>query len=134
MALGALKLARLIKRHVSAFSFLFYARLSTLRLDGIRGYCPFFSPSRGNKATFGWIAYRETKQEGPARRENAITAFGRLSQMKKFALLALLLSLGTFTIGCDKKAEKVEPAPAPAADAAAPAAEAPAEAAPAEAK
>ncbi len=50
--------------------------------------------------------------------------------MKKFALLALLLSLGTFTIGCEKKAEKAEPAPAPAAEGA-PAAEAPAEAAPA---
>jgi hypothetical protein len=46
--------------------------------------------------------------------------------MKKFALLALLLSLGVFTIGCDK-AKKAEPAKgadgaaAPADGAAAPA-------------
>ena len=53
--------------------------------------------------------------------------------MKKFALLALLLSLGVFTIGCDKgkKAEPVKPATdapatdAPATDAAAPATEEP---------
>jgi hypothetical protein len=57
--------------------------------------------------------------------------------MKKFAMLALLLSLGVFTIGCNKPAEKKADAPAadgkmegaaPPADAAA----APAEAAPAE--
>ncbi len=52
--------------------------------------------------------------------------------MKKLALLALLLALGTFTLGCDKgkKAEPPKMDGAPAADApagdAAPAADAPA--------
>jgi hypothetical protein len=58
--------------------------------------------------------------------------------MKKFATLALLLSLGLFAAACDKKAEKkdapikMDGAAAPA-DAAAPAEGAPAEAAPADA-
>ena len=51
--------------------------------------------------------------------------------MKKFAMLALLLSLGVFAIGCNKPAEK-KPEAAPAmTEGAAPAA-APAEGAPAE--
>ena len=45
--------------------------------------------------------------------------------MKKFALLALLLSLGVFVVGCEKKKEapKADAGAAPAADAAAPAAD-----------
>ncbi|MBI3839464.1 MAG: hypothetical protein HY288_16210 [Planctomycetia bacterium] len=56
--------------------------------------------------------------------------------MKKFAMLALLLSLGVFATGCPKTDTK-KPETPPAADGAAPAegapAAAPAEAAPAEA-
>ena len=44
--------------------------------------------------------------------------------MKKFAMLALLLSLSTLTIGCKPAEKKADPAAAPAADA--PAADAPA--------
>lgn len=57
--------------------------------------------------------------------------------MKNFALCALLMGLGLFAVGCEKKPEapKTEPAAAAPADgAAAPAAEAPAAEAPAEAK
>jgi hypothetical protein len=53
--------------------------------------------------------------------------------MKKFAVLALLLSLGSFTFGCNKTEKKAAPpmegaapaADAPAGDAATPAADAP---------
>jgi len=45
--------------------------------------------------------------------------------MKKFAMLALLLSLGVVTIGCNKPADKKTDAP-PAMDNAAPATDAPA--------
>jgi hypothetical protein len=64
---------------------------------------------RGRRGSF----FVETKQEGPARNKTRVYEMEGCA-MKKLLTLAVLLSLGMFTLGCEKKKDAPADAPPPA--------------------